>query len=157
MTTRRFKCLQFRKGTLDFNFECINLLQNDFCKQRYITLNATISGKDRIYSKTHLCRTFFAEYTYHCHTFHVHCNHLDSRFLELPVQGMVHYYLISTMQDSLAAQTDTLTPFHSLHCLPTPDRLRAANDVTKRVIFKMKIAVIFCCFDYSISVPKIQL
>ena len=62
MTPRRFKCLQFRKGTLDFNFECINLLQNDFCKQRYITLNATISGKDRIYPKTHLCRTFFAEY-----------------------------------------------------------------------------------------------
>ena len=41
-----------------FNFECLNLLQNDFCKQRYITLNATISGQDRIYPKTHLCRTF---------------------------------------------------------------------------------------------------
>ena len=63
MTPRRFKCSQFRKGTLDFNFECINLLQNDFCKQRSITLNATISGQDRIYPKTHLCRTFFAEYT----------------------------------------------------------------------------------------------
>ena len=46
-----------------FNFECLNLLQHDFCKQRYITLNATISGQDRIYPKTHLCRTFLAEYT----------------------------------------------------------------------------------------------
>ena len=44
-------------------FECINLLQNDFCIQRYITLNATVSGQDRIYPKTHLCRTFFAEYS----------------------------------------------------------------------------------------------
>ena len=49
-------------GTLDFHFECIKLLQNDFCKQRYITLNATIPAQDRIYPKTHLCRTVFAEY-----------------------------------------------------------------------------------------------
>ena len=62
MTPRHFKCSLFHKGTFDFNFECINLLQKDFCKQRYITLNATISGQDRIYPKTHLCRTFFAEY-----------------------------------------------------------------------------------------------
>ena len=46
------------KGTFYFNFECVNLLQNDFCI-RYITLNASISGQDRIYPKTHLCRTFF--------------------------------------------------------------------------------------------------
>ena len=62
MTPNHFKCSQFRKGTLVFNFVCINLLQNDFCKQRYITLNATISGLDRIHQKTHLCRTCFAEY-----------------------------------------------------------------------------------------------
>ena len=62
MAPRHFKCSQFRKGILDFNFECIRLLQNDFCKQRYITLNATISSQDRIYPKTHLCRTFLAEY-----------------------------------------------------------------------------------------------
>ena len=55
---RRFKCSQFHKGTLDFNFECIKLLQNDFCKQRHITLNVTIPGQDRICPKTHLCRTF---------------------------------------------------------------------------------------------------
>ena len=59
MTARRFKCSQFRKGTLDFNFECTKLLRNDFRKHRYITLNATISGQDRIPPKTHLCRTFF--------------------------------------------------------------------------------------------------
>ena len=64
MTPRRFKCTQFRKGTLDFNFQCIKLLENDFCKERYITLNATIPGQDRIYPKTHLCRTFFAEYIF---------------------------------------------------------------------------------------------
>ena len=58
MTPRCFKCPQIRKGTLDFNFERIKLLQNDFCKQRFITLNATIPGQDRIYPKTHLCRTF---------------------------------------------------------------------------------------------------
>ena len=58
MTPRRFKCSQFPKVTLDFNFECIKILQNDFCKQRYIIFNATISGEDRIYPKTHLCRTF---------------------------------------------------------------------------------------------------
>ena len=48
--------------TLDYNFECTKLLQNDFRKQRYITLNATIPGQDRINPKTHLCRTFFVEY-----------------------------------------------------------------------------------------------
>ena len=32
--------LLFCKGTLDFNFECIKFLQNDFRKQRYIALNA---------------------------------------------------------------------------------------------------------------------
>ena len=62
MTPRCFKCSQFRKGTLDFKFECTKLLQNDFCKQLYITLNATIPGHDRILPETHLCRTFFAEY-----------------------------------------------------------------------------------------------
>ena len=62
MTPTRFKYSQFRKGTLDFNFECSKLLQNDFRKQRYIILNATIPGQDKIYPKTHLCRTFFAEY-----------------------------------------------------------------------------------------------
>ena len=34
------------------------MLQIDFCKQRYIILNAGISGQDRIYPKTRLCRTF---------------------------------------------------------------------------------------------------
>ena len=58
MTPRRFKCSQFRKDTLDFNFECIKMLQNDFCKQLYKLFNATISDQDRIYPKTHLCRTF---------------------------------------------------------------------------------------------------
>ena len=52
------KYSQFHKGTLDFNFECIKWLQNDCCKQRYIALNATVPGRDRIYPKTHLCRTF---------------------------------------------------------------------------------------------------
>ena len=42
--------------------EYTKLLQNDFHEQWYITLNATIPGQDRIYPKTHLCRTFFAEY-----------------------------------------------------------------------------------------------
>ena len=63
MTPSRFKCSQFRKDALDFNFECIKLLQNDTRKQRNITLNATIPSQDEIYPKTHLCRTFFfAEY-----------------------------------------------------------------------------------------------
>ena len=63
VTPRCFKCSQFHKDTLDFNFECIKLLQNDFCKQQYVTLDAITPGQDRIYSKTHLCRTFFAEYS----------------------------------------------------------------------------------------------
>ena len=63
MTPRCFKCSQFRKGALDFNFECNKLLQNDFCKQRYMTLNATIPGQDRINTKTHLCRTFLLSIT----------------------------------------------------------------------------------------------
>ena len=58
MTPRCFKCSQFRKGTLDFNFECTKLLRIDFRKQQYITTKATIHGQDRIYPKTHLCRTF---------------------------------------------------------------------------------------------------
>ena len=62
MALRRFKCSQLHEGTLDFNFECIKLLRNDFCKQRHITLNVTIPGQDRICPKTLLCRTFFAEY-----------------------------------------------------------------------------------------------
>ena len=60
MTPRRFNCIQFRKGTLDFNLECIRYLQNDLFKQRYITFNATIPRQDRIYANTHLCRTVFA-------------------------------------------------------------------------------------------------
>ena len=69
MTPRRFKCSQVRKSNLDFNFECTKLLQNDVRKQRYITLNASsIPGQDRIYPKTHLCRTFllslFVHYTF---------------------------------------------------------------------------------------------
>ena len=58
MTPRPFKCSQFRKGTLDFNFECINLFQNDFCKQRYITLNVTIQNLPENPS----VQNFFAEY-----------------------------------------------------------------------------------------------
>ena len=64
MTPRRLKCTHFRKGILDFSLECIQLLQNDFFKQRYITFNAIIPGQDRIYPNTHLCRTFFAGYIY---------------------------------------------------------------------------------------------
>ena len=58
MAPKRFKRSQFRKGDLDFNFECTNLLLINFRKQRYIPLNATIPGQDSIYPKTHLCRTF---------------------------------------------------------------------------------------------------
>ena len=65
MTPRRFKYSQVREGTLDFNFEQIKLLQNDFCKQRLIILNAAISGQYKIYPKAHLCRTF-AEYIQAC-------------------------------------------------------------------------------------------
>ena len=55
MTPRRFKCTQFRNGTLDFILECMNC-----CKMisvKYITFNAIIPGQDRIYPNTHLCRT----------------------------------------------------------------------------------------------------
>ena len=62
MTPRRFKCIQFCKGTMDFSLECIQLLQNDFFKQQYITFNATVLGQDRIYQNTHLCKTSFAGY-----------------------------------------------------------------------------------------------
>ena len=63
-------------GALDFIFECIKLLQNDFRKQRYITLNATTPGQDRIYPKSDLCRTFFAEYTIQTTTNKSQC-HMD--------------------------------------------------------------------------------
>ena len=43
---------------MNFSLECTQLLQNDFFKQRYITLNAIIPGQDRIYPNTNLCRTF---------------------------------------------------------------------------------------------------
>ena len=58
VTPKRLKCMQFRKGSLDFSLECIQMLQNDFSKQRYITLNATVPGQDKIYPNTHLCRNF---------------------------------------------------------------------------------------------------
>ena len=48
---------------MDFNFECTKLLENDVCKQRYITSKAIIPGQDRIYPKIHLCRTFLL----YCH------------------------------------------------------------------------------------------
>ena len=35
-----------------------NCCKNDLSKQRYITLNATIPGQDRIYPKTLVCRTY---------------------------------------------------------------------------------------------------
>ena len=46
-------------GTLDFNFEYIELLQNKFRKQRYIILNATIS-----FTRKPICAelSFFDEY-----------------------------------------------------------------------------------------------
>ena len=37
------KCTQFCQGTLYFNLEFNHLLQNFVSKQRYMTLNATIS------------------------------------------------------------------------------------------------------------------
>ena len=49
-------------GILDFSLECITLLQNDFFKQGFITLNVTIPGQDRIDPNTHLSRTFFTGY-----------------------------------------------------------------------------------------------
>ena len=58
MTHGRFKCIQFRKRTLDFSLECIQMLQNDFFKQQYKSFNATVPGQDRIYPNTHLCRFF---------------------------------------------------------------------------------------------------
>ena len=64
MTPRRFKCTRLRKGILDYKLECITLLQNDFCKQRHITLNVTIPGQDRIDPNTYLFRTFFTGYTF---------------------------------------------------------------------------------------------
>ena len=62
MTPRPFKCIQFRQSTLDFNLEFFKLFQNDFSKQRYITLNATSPGQDRIYPKTPSVQNIFAEY-----------------------------------------------------------------------------------------------
>ena len=41
MTPRRFKYTRFRKGILDFSFECISLLQNDFFKERYLIMVKT--------------------------------------------------------------------------------------------------------------------
>ena len=58
MTLRPFKCTHVRKRTLDFSLECIQLFQNVFFKQRYITFNATIPGQDIIIPNTHVCRTF---------------------------------------------------------------------------------------------------
>ena len=75
VTPRRFKFTQFRNGTLDFSLKCIQLFQNDFYKQRYITFNATIPDQDRIYPNTHLCRTFFAGYIW--------CDKLFRYFLRL--------------------------------------------------------------------------
>ena len=62
VTLRCFKCTQFRQGILDFNLEFVQVLQIDFSKQRYKTLNATIPGPDRIFPKTQVCTTFFDEY-----------------------------------------------------------------------------------------------
>ena len=39
-------------------------IQNDFSKQRYITLNAISPGQDRINPNNQVCRTNFAEETY---------------------------------------------------------------------------------------------
>ena len=84
MTLENFKCTQFRKGTLDFSLECIQLLQNDFFTQRYITFNAIISGQDRIYLNTHLCRTFqsFAGYILHVKDILFHAAQGSDKFIE---------------------------------------------------------------------------
>ena len=42
VTPRPFKCGVFRWLVRDFSFEFIKLLQNDFSKQRYVTLYAFI-------------------------------------------------------------------------------------------------------------------
>ena len=73
MTPRRFKCIQFHEGTFNFSLECIQLLQNDFFKQRYITFNATISGQDRIYPLVqNLFCWVYNERQKSCTTFHFH-------------------------------------------------------------------------------------
>ena len=58
VTPRRSKCTRFRQNILYLNLGFTQLLQHDFSKQQYITLNATSSGQDRIYPKTQVCRTF---------------------------------------------------------------------------------------------------
>ena len=62
MTPRCFECRLFRKAGLAFKLEFIPLLQNEFSKQRHITLKAIILGLDRIYQNIQVCRTYFAEY-----------------------------------------------------------------------------------------------
>ena len=44
VTPRPFKCRVLRWWAMDFSFEFIKSLQNNFSKQRYITLNASIPG-----------------------------------------------------------------------------------------------------------------
>ena len=58
-----FKCVAFHWWDTDFSFEFIKLLQNNFSKQRCITLKASIPGKDRIDQNSQVCRTFFAGYS----------------------------------------------------------------------------------------------
>ena len=62
MTPRHFEGRQFGKGTLDFSLEFNQLLQNDFCKQRYITLNASIFGLRQKFTKIRSVQNFFAGY-----------------------------------------------------------------------------------------------
>ena len=58
MTPRSFKCRQFNKIPLDFSLDFTQILQNDFSKQRCITLNESVLGQCRINPKTHVCRIF---------------------------------------------------------------------------------------------------
>ena len=55
---RSFKCCVFRLLATDFKFEDIKLLQNEFSKPRYVTLNASIPVWDRIHQNSRVCRTF---------------------------------------------------------------------------------------------------
>ena len=50
---------------MDFNFECINLLQTDLCKQRYIPLKCNYLWPRQNLPENSSVQNFFAEYILH--------------------------------------------------------------------------------------------
>ena len=135
-------------GYLDFNFECIKMFQNDFCKQQYIIFNATISGQDRIYPKTHLCRTFLLSIfpTFLTSRFSLLSTHL----MHLPIKDMLNWLTFG--RESEMKNINSTWKWRLDHAYITPGMQRTT---AWGQIYKPYVTIGICCTVFYIMLTDL--